>query len=174
MSDFSLMDAIECGIVKLPRVPVSDNITSDQMPMYRELWKHIGKKMPKKGSGCANALVDARALPVELQTAMEALYGHYEKTSEIWDPIQYRSPPVLYYRLQQYCVIKAGSMILCRATQGQMLMGMRSQYQAGSNFFRNYDEHGNPLSRPRTLLVDSAQLESGEGLDQTFFKSSFR
>jgi len=26
MSDFSLMDAIECGIVKLPRVPVADNI----------------------------------------------------------------------------------------------------------------------------------------------------
>ncbi len=25
-SDFSLMDAIECGIVKLPRVPVSDNV----------------------------------------------------------------------------------------------------------------------------------------------------
>ena len=27
MSDFSLMDAIECGIVKLPRVPVAENIT---------------------------------------------------------------------------------------------------------------------------------------------------
>src|SRR6185503_13676266 len=26
MSDFSLMDAIECGIVKLPRVPVAENI----------------------------------------------------------------------------------------------------------------------------------------------------
>ena len=26
MSDFSLMDAIECGIVKLPRIPVADNI----------------------------------------------------------------------------------------------------------------------------------------------------
>ncbi len=25
VSDFSLMDAIECGIVKLPRVPVADN-----------------------------------------------------------------------------------------------------------------------------------------------------
>jgi type III restriction enzyme len=25
MSDFSLMDAIECGIVKLPRVPIADN-----------------------------------------------------------------------------------------------------------------------------------------------------
>jgi type III restriction enzyme len=36
MSDFSLMDAIECGIVKLPRVPVSDNIPYAQVPIYRE------------------------------------------------------------------------------------------------------------------------------------------
>ena len=36
MSDFSLMDAIECGIVKLPRVP------SGEMPKFRELWAHIG------------------------------------------------------------------------------------------------------------------------------------
>ena len=32
MSDFSLMDAIECGIVKLPRVPVADNIPGGEMP----------------------------------------------------------------------------------------------------------------------------------------------
>ena len=32
MSDFSLMDAIECGIVKLPRVPVADNIPGGDMP----------------------------------------------------------------------------------------------------------------------------------------------
>src|SRR3546814_111463 len=30
MSDFSLMDAIECGIVKLPRVPVADNLPGTQ------------------------------------------------------------------------------------------------------------------------------------------------
>jgi hypothetical protein len=41
MSDFSLMDAIECGIVKLPRVPVADNIPGGEMPKFRELWKHI-------------------------------------------------------------------------------------------------------------------------------------
>jgi type III restriction enzyme len=51
MSDFSLMDAIECGIVKLPRVPVADNIPGGEMPRFRELWKHIGKKMPKEGAG---------------------------------------------------------------------------------------------------------------------------
>ena len=56
MSDFSLMDAIECGIVKLPRVPVADNIPGDEMPMYRNLWEHIRKDMPKKGRGKAETL----------------------------------------------------------------------------------------------------------------------
>lgn len=41
MSDFSLMDAIECGIVKLPRVPVAENIPGDEMPVYRNLWENI-------------------------------------------------------------------------------------------------------------------------------------
>ena len=51
VSDFSLMDAIECGIVKLPRVPVADNIPGGDTPKFRNLWEHIGKKMPKKGRG---------------------------------------------------------------------------------------------------------------------------
>src|SRR5690242_16151719 len=37
MSDFSLMDAIECGIVKLPRVPVADNIPGAEVPIFRNL-----------------------------------------------------------------------------------------------------------------------------------------
>ena len=82
MSDFSLMDAIECGIVKLPRVPVADNIPGEEMPKFRNLWEHIGKRMPKKGRGSAKSL-DPLSLPVELQTALEALYGHYKKTFDI-------------------------------------------------------------------------------------------
>ena len=35
--------------------------------------------MPKKGRGKAKNL-DPLSLPVELQTALEALYGHYKKT----------------------------------------------------------------------------------------------
>lgn len=79
MSDFSLMDAIECGIVKLPRVPIADNIPGGDTPKFRNLWEHIGKKLPKKGRSAGKAL-DPLSLPVELLTALEALYGHYEKT----------------------------------------------------------------------------------------------
>ena len=58
MSDFSLMDAIECGIVKLPRVPVADNIPGGDAPKFRNLWETIGKKMPKKGRGAGGKALD--------------------------------------------------------------------------------------------------------------------
>jgi type III restriction enzyme len=34
--------------------------------------------------------------------------------------------------------------------------------------FRNHDDYGTRLARPRTLLIDSEQLESGEALDRDF------
>ena len=83
MSDFSLMDAIECGIVKLPRVPVADNIPGEDMPIFRNLWENIRKDMPKKGRGKSKNL-DPLSLPTTLNTALEALYGHYEKTFHLW------------------------------------------------------------------------------------------
>ena len=43
MSDFSLMDAIKCGIVKLPRVPVAENIPGEEMPMFRDLSGKISR-----------------------------------------------------------------------------------------------------------------------------------
>lgn len=61
MSDFSPIDAIECGIVKLPRVPVADNIPGEEMPKFRNLWDHIGPKMPKKGRSKAKTLRISRA-----------------------------------------------------------------------------------------------------------------
>jgi type III restriction enzyme len=40
------MDAIECGIVKLPRMPVADNVPGGDMPKFRNLWEEI-KKSPQ-------------------------------------------------------------------------------------------------------------------------------
>jgi type III restriction enzyme len=97
MSDFSLMDAIECGIIKLPRVPVADNIPGGDVPMYRNLWEHIRSKMPKKGRGKSMGL-DPLSLPPQLQTALEALYGHYEKT----------------YRLVERCRNSGAALLHCR------------------------------------------------------------
>ena len=56
VSDFSLVDAIECGIVKLPRVPVADNIPGGDMPKFRNIWENVRSNMPKKGRGKAKDL----------------------------------------------------------------------------------------------------------------------
>jgi type III restriction enzyme len=71
VSDFSLMDAIESGIVKLPRVPIADNIPGGDMPKFRELWKHVGPKMPKKGRGNLRCPSDCR-LAIETGRIREA------------------------------------------------------------------------------------------------------
>jgi type III restriction enzyme len=49
--------------------------------------------MPKKGRGKAGEL-DPLSLPPELQTALDALYGHYEKTYQQWEEAGIEVPPV--------------------------------------------------------------------------------
>jgi type III restriction enzyme len=167
MSDFSLMDAIECGIVKLPRVPVAENIPGAEMPMYRNLWENIRHQMPKKGRGQGGQL-DPLALPTRLKTALEALYGHYEKTSKLWQQKGIKVPP---------CFI-----IVCQNTSISKLVydfvagfhyknedGTEGFHNGAHAHFRNFDETtGNPLPRPNTLLIDSEQLEAGDALDSNF------
>ena len=48
--------------------------------------------------------------------------------------------------------------------------GSTSFVQGKLDLFRNFDEHGNRLHRPNTVLIDSQQLESGEALDTNFRK----
>src|ERR1700738_42342 len=167
MSDFSLMDAIESGIVKLPRVPVAENIPGDEMPMFRDLWENIRKDMPKKGRGQGEEL-DPLKLPTRLQTALQALYGHYEKTFKLWKDKGIKVPP---------CFI-----IVCQNTAISKLVydfisGFHRKNEDGTTtlengrlqLFRNFDETtGNPLPRPNTLLIDSEQLEAGDALDDNF------
>jgi type III restriction enzyme len=163
LSDFSLMDAIECGIVKLPRVPIADNIPGGEMPMYRELWKHIGKQMPKKGRGKASGL-DPHKLPTPLITALEALYGHYAKTFELWERAGINVPPCFIV----VCNNTATSKLVYDYISG-FVREEDQQFQTGRlALFQNHDEHGNWTPRPRTLLIDSEQLESGEALDDNF------
>lgn len=166
-SDFSLMDAIECGIVKLPRVPVADNLPGGDMPVYRDLWSHIGKKMPKKGKGKSGQL-DPLSLPPELQTALEALYGHYVKVFDLWAEEGISVPPVFIV----VCNNTATSKLVYDFISGFDRVeddGETTTHVPGRfALFRNHDEHGNRSGRPRTLLIDSEQLESGDALDKDF------
>ena len=122
--------------------------------------------MPRKGRGKAQNL-DPLALPTRLQTALQALYGHYEKTFALWEQAKIAVPP---------CFI-----VVCNNTSTSKLVydyisGFRPLNADGTEGFQqgrlalfcNFDEHGNPLARPNTFLIDSEQLESGEALEDDF------
>ena len=82
VSDFALIDAIEAGLVKVPRVPVSDNTGADT-PIFRNLWTHIRRDLPKRGIRQQN-LTDQRRLPAALEAALRTLYANYEQSFEQW------------------------------------------------------------------------------------------
>lgn len=168
VSDFSLMDAIECGIVKLPRVPVADNIPGGDMPKFRNLWENIRAEMPKKGRGKSGQALDPLALPLKLQTALAALYGHYDKTFTSWQQAGIVAPPVFII----VCNNTSTSKLVYDYVSGFHRLGKDGEtetYHEGRlPLFRNLDEYGNRLARPYTLLIDSEQLESGDALDKNF------
>ena len=109
-------------------------------------------------------------LPTRLQTALQALYGHYEKTFKLWEDEAIKVPP---------CFI-----IVCQNTASSKLVydfisGFHRKNEDGTTtlengrlaLFRNFDETtGNPL--PNTLLIDSEQLEAGDALDTGFRHSA--
>lgn len=166
MSDFSLMDAIECGIVKLPRVPVMDNVPGGDTPMFRNLWDYVGKHLPKKGRASAKGM-DPQKLPSELLTAIDALYGHYEKTQALWREQGLPVDPVFIV----VCNNTATSKLVHDYIAGYEIEdadGARTMVAGKCPLFRNFDPDGTALPRMRTLLIDSMQLESGEAISAEF------
>ena len=97
VSDFSLIDAIESGIVKVPRVPVNDNAMIGPQPTYRDLWLKIRDELPKQGRRRSTTSTnDVPKLPSQLQGALDTLYGNYERYYQRWkSDSQGRTPPVM-------------------------------------------------------------------------------
>jgi type III restriction enzyme len=98
VSDFSLMDAIECGIVKIPRVPIADNAMTGDYPKYRNLWVEIreGLKDVRRGPEDTHK---PPLLPGLLEGALRSLYDHYQRRFAEWDTDEeskanWSTPPV--------------------------------------------------------------------------------
>jgi len=97
VSDFGLVDAIESGLVKIPRVPVDDN-TGQSIPMYFNLWRWIGDKL--KVEDPASAAVGRRgprpaAVLREADGALKQLAGLWKETFDRFQREGRPIPPAL-------------------------------------------------------------------------------
>ncbi len=94
VSDFSLIDAIESGIVKIPRVPVDDN-TGALIPKYFRLWEHINAQLPASERQTARRRAKPESVLREAEGAIATLASEWKKTFDAFQEAGSPVPPVL-------------------------------------------------------------------------------
>jgi type III restriction enzyme len=170
VSDFSLIDAIEAGIVKVPRVPVADDSMVGAQPTYRDLWLRIRDDLPKKGRK-TQAIDGEPKPPAELEGALHSLYSNYEKYYRQWEQntdarARGLTPPVFIV----VCNNTNVSSLVYRYIAGweKTLKNSKTVLVPGKLPLFSNVEGERWSARPSTILIDSEQLESGEAMSAEF------
>ncbi|MEM9231702.1 MAG: DEAD/DEAH box helicase family protein [Pseudomonadota bacterium] len=175
VSDFTLMDAIESGIVKTPRLPVLDDAVSGDMPKFRALYSNLPKNaLPKKGRRKSAGELDPEELPELLRGAVEALYRHYEATNNEWEEAKVGRPPVFIVVANNTATSKLIYDFISGYERAEMVGDKTKTRMIDGKLklFSNATETGQWRDRPRTVLVDSEALESGDSLPDDFRKAA--
>jgi len=94
VSDFGLVDAIESGIVKIPRVPVDDN-TGALIPKYFRLWEHINQQLPASERQTARRRAKPESILREAEGALATLASEWRKTFDEFKRAGSLVPPAI-------------------------------------------------------------------------------
>ncbi|MDA8206069.1 MAG: DEAD/DEAH box helicase family protein [Thermaerobacter sp.] len=157
VSDFSLLEAIESGLVKIPQLPTQD-ISGAETPAYFNVWRWVQERA--KQDGQTGKLQPADILRYATQPIMQ-LADEWRKTAEAWDAQfragrrRYAVPPVF--------------IIVCRDTTlakelYEWLANGKSDYGVSPEFFRNAP------GREWTIRIDSKvgeDIAAGGTKDET-------
>ena len=195
VSDFSLIEAIEAGLVKIPFLPVDDTAQHIEEPVLRNLYEHCKQDLPKKGqrterkeaqaeksakgakarkSSVATVVEAPPQLPSLLRAALEQFYRHYEaydrglheRGETSRDLLS--APPVFIVVCSNTTVSKEVY---------KLIAGYETTGADGRPFavpgvlplFSNFDPVTRaPKARPPTLLIDSDALEHSGQVDDEF------
>ncbi|MFA5799518.1 MAG: DEAD/DEAH box helicase family protein [Candidatus Peribacteraceae bacterium] len=169
--DFSLLDALECGVVKIPRLPIeSDTVSKDDEPEFRNLWLYVRDGLPKKGRKTGDYDLSNFNLPTKLELALQSLYGNYEKYHREYEKQRKENPAVMPPVMIIVCNNTTVSELVYRWIAGferETASGQIQIEKGNLEIFRNEDGV-RFLDRPNTLIIDSAQIDSGEKISDEF------
>ena len=170
VSDFSLIDAIESGLVKVPRVPVEDNAMMGDYPVYRHLWPYVRDELPKKGRK-TDAITGEPKLPAKLQSALHSLYNNYQAYHKQWEAAEAARavPPPVFIVV---CNNTNTSKLLYDYISGweKPLKDEGKVLVPGALALFSNVQDGRWTARPNTILIDSEQLDLGEAMSADFKK----
>jgi len=169
------MDAIESGIVKVPRLPVADDSTTAPADVPRPL-APVRDGLPKKG--ISDTAIDGEpVIPKELEGALFTLYRDYERAYDEWSSAGMGTPPVFIVVCSNTSVSKLVYDWIGgweKALPGGPELGLGAAgggtVLCPASCRLSERDRGTWLARPVSLLVDSAQLDRGDALDPGFKK----
>jgi len=188
-SDFGLIDAIESGLVKIPYLPTRDDTQSLDLPVLRDLYRHVKDDLPKAGitrqrkraRDAGEEFTEAPPkIPQLVQQALDQFYQHYEEefknrahTAGARGDTQLSlddTPPVF--------IVVCNNTGVSREVY-KYLAGYEFSDASGENhivtgkydLFSNFDLHSRAAkSKPPTLIIDSDALENSGQIDESFRK----
>ena len=141
VSEFSLVDAIESGITKIPRVPVDDN-SGQPIPMYFRIWQWVMERLPWADRAKAARKPNPEAVLRQAEGALATLGSEWKKTFENFKNSGSPVPPVM--------------IIVCNNTD---LSEVVHTHIAKGNIF---PELQNTENNEVTLRIDSKLLREAE------------
>lgn len=173
VSDFGLMDAIESGIVKVPRLPVDDNALGKEVT-YLHLYEALkdDPNWPRSARIASTVEPGWKNIPGVLQGALESLYASYAVAYADWET-RLRAldepPPVMIVVTPNTFVSK---LIYDWIAGYEIEKDGETRHVAGRLSLFSNVEDDKLVATPRTIIVDSRQLESGESMKDDFKKAA--
>lgn len=145
VSDFPLLDAIESGLTKVPRLPVADDKEAD-LPKYRNIYVFANGKDVRRG--------DPQG---EIREPFQQLYEHYEEKVEP----EFRKAKILPILIVVANTIRNAERLHRWIAGEPRADGLGTP--GNLPLLSNYEADGAPKKHPPTLLVHS-KLGNPEGL----------
>ena len=148
VSDFPLLDAIESGLVKIPRVPTKDD-TGSYLAKYRDIYEYNGGK-DLTGN-----------LSIHVKEPLLQLYRHY---GDVVNPAYENVGIIPVFIIVVNKIKNAVAMYRWMAGHHDRKTGHGTH--GNLDLFSNYDRDGNPKERPPTLLVHSRLFDKAQPAGQ--------
>jgi type III restriction enzyme len=148
VSDFGLVDAIESGLVKIPRIPTDDD-AGTAIPKYRNLWEYVKKALPKRGDDPDDSdhpLIDYLS---EVDGPLKQLASAWTDTWTAWRNALREIPPVM--------------IVVCNDTKmAEMLEKHIAERGEASPWLENRAGEQNTIRIDSRLLAEAESREEGE------------
>lgn len=161
VSDFGLVDAIESGIVKIPRIPIQDT-TGQPEPRYFRLWQHIMKELRLPEDKEDAPYKDAKKIYEKADAALKQIAGQWLERFEYSQNTkegQDKTSPVLIVVCSDTNIAKE----FFEKISGERVIEGKTVYGQSEVF----DQFTNTQDRKYTIRIDSNALdEAGTGADK--------